>query len=84
VDDGRGGKYVVARAARAARVDKSTGANFGNLSVLGDTDLLQSMSIDVSIGVGVPWCWCSLVTNGKNSTLNSTSDSAKTGGVRSP
>jgi hypothetical protein len=66
------------RAARVARVDKSAGANFGNLSVLGDTDLLQSISINRSMGVGVPRCWCSSVTKEKNSTSNSTSDSAKT------
>ncbi len=38
MDDGRGRKDVVARAARAARAareDNSTGANFGNLLVLG-------------------------------------------------
>ncbi len=29
------------RAARVAREDKSAGANFGNLLVLGETDLLQ-------------------------------------------
>ncbi len=65
MDDGRGGKDVVvraARAARAAREDKSAGANFGNLLVLGEMDLLQSILIDGSMGVGVPWCWCSLVT----------------------
>ncbi len=50
-----------ARAARAVREDKSAGANFGNLSVLGETDLLQSISIEGSMGVGVPRCWCSLV-----------------------
>jgi hypothetical protein len=68
VDDGHGGKSIVARAARAARaarVDKSAGANFGNLSVLGDMDLLQSTSIDGLMGVGVPRCWCSLVIEEK-------------------
>ncbi len=65
MDDGRGGKYVVARAARAARVDKSAGENFGNLLVLGDTDLLQSILINGSMGVGVPRCWFSSVTKEK-------------------
>ncbi len=81
VDDSRGRKYVVARAARAARaarVDKSAGANFGNLLVLGDMDLLQLISINGLMGDGVPWCWCSLVMKEKNSTSNSTSDSAET------
>jgi hypothetical protein len=81
VDDGRGRKDVVARAARAARAareDKSAGANFGNLSVLGETDLLQLISINGLMGVGVPRCWCSLVTKGKNSTSNITLDSAET------
>jgi hypothetical protein len=37
----------VARMARAAREDKSAArANFGNLLVLGEVDLLQSISID--------------------------------------
>jgi hypothetical protein len=68
VDDGRSGKNVVVRAARAARVaseDRSARANLGNLSVLGEMDLLQSISINGSMGVGVPWCWCSLVTKEK-------------------
>ncbi len=81
MDDGHGRKDVVARAARAARAareDKSAGANFSNLLVLGETDLLQLISIDGSMGVGVPWCLCSLVTKEKNSTSNSTSNSAKT------
>ncbi len=81
VDDGRGGKDVMARAARvarAAREDKSARVNFGNLSVLGETNLPQLISINGSMGVGVPRCWCSSVTKEKNSTLNSTSDSAKT------
>ncbi len=70
MDDGRGRKDIVARAARAVREDKSAGANFGNLLVLGETDLLQSISINGLIDVGVPWCWCSLVTKEKNSTSN--------------
>ncbi len=81
MDDGRGGKDVMARATRAAktaREDKSAGATFGNLSVLGETDLLQLILIDGSMGVGVLWCWHSLVTKEKNSTLNSTSNSANT------
>ncbi len=81
MDNTRGRKDVVARAtraARAAREDKSAGANFGNLSVLGERDLLQLISIDGSMGVGVPWCWCSSVMKEKNSTSNSTSDSAET------
>jgi hypothetical protein len=68
VDDGHGGKDVVARAARAARAareDKSAGANFGNLSVLGETDLLKLILIDGLMGVGVPRCWCSSVTKEK-------------------
>jgi hypothetical protein len=77
VDNSHGRKDVVARAARAVREDKSTGANFGNLSVLGETDLLQSILINGLMGVGVPRCWCSSVTE-KNCTSNSTSDSAKT------
>ncbi len=54
-----------ARAARAAREDKSAGVNFGNLSVLEETDLLQSISISGLMGVGVPWCLCSSVTREK-------------------
>ncbi len=58
MDNSHGRKDVVARAARAARAareDNSAGENFGNLLVLGETDLLQSISIDGSMGVGVPW-----------------------------
>jgi hypothetical protein len=68
VVDGRGRKDVVARAARVVRVakeDKSAEANFGNLLVLGETDLLQLISINGLMGVGVPWCWCSSVTKKK-------------------
>jgi hypothetical protein len=57
MDDSCSGKDVVVRAARAARVareDKSAWANFGNLLVLGETDLLQSISIDGLVGVGFP------------------------------
>jgi hypothetical protein len=73
MDNGHGGKDVVARAARAvraaraaraAREDKSAGANFGNLSVLGETNLLQLILIDGLMG-GVPWCVCSSVTKEK-------------------
>ncbi len=81
MDNARGGKDVVARAARAARAareDKSARANFGNLLVLGEMDLLQLISFNGSMGVDVPWCWCSSVMKEKNSTSNSTSDSAET------
>ncbi len=81
MDNARGGKDVVARAARAARAareDKSAGVNFGNLLVLGETDLLQMITINGLMGDGVPWCWCSSVMKEKNSSLNITSDSAKT------
>ncbi len=82
MNEGRDGKYVVARAARAARaarVDKSAGANFGNLSVLGDTD--GPTTIDINRWID--GCWCSSVLvflgdEGKNSTLNITSNSAET------
>ncbi len=67
-----------ARAVRAAREDKSAGVNFGTLLVLGETDLLQLIMINGSMGDGVPWCWCSSVMKEKNSSLNITSDSAKT------
>ncbi len=52
MDNGCGGKDVVARvarvarAARAAKEDKSAGANYDNLSVLGEMDLLQLISIN--------------------------------------
>ncbi len=66
------------RAVWAAREDKSARANFGNLLVLGEMDLLQSILIDGLIGVGVPRCWSSSVMKEKSSTSNSTSDRAKT------